>query len=169
MTQETDVKASKWIKPVLIVSLCLNLLVIAAVGSFLFAGNHKALRFSDAAPSGQRAMGPRGGDAISLILRSLDRKERRDLGKTIRGALNGVGKSDTMQDRQDLADILRADPFDADAFKAKLQSIQSTRNTRSQLVQDQVVELLSDMTVAQRTAFVERLVRNGKGRGQSKN
>ena len=73
------------LKICLVVSLAVNLLVLGAVGGFFGSGRHKDVRLDGFSTRQEvRQRGPM--TSLGRLVRAMERKDRRDLGRMIRTA-----------------------------------------------------------------------------------
>ncbi|PWJ21238.1 Uncharacterized membrane protein [Jannaschia seohaensis] len=138
-----------WTKPALAVSLAINLLVAGAVGGALLTDR------------GPGRGGPTGGPPE---LRSFERglePERRDaLRARLREdpALRG-GRARLRATRGELVSVLRAEPFDADAFRAALSAQRAVQTELVTRALEAMVLTAQEMAPNERAALADVLAR----------
>ena len=82
--------SQKTLKILLVISFAANLLVAGAVGGFFGSGRHKDLRLDYTGKTQEaRPRGPSSG--LGPLLRAMDRKDRRELGRLIQVAQGKSG------------------------------------------------------------------------------
>ncbi|UWQ21160.1 periplasmic heavy metal sensor [Jannaschia sp. W003] len=137
----------KW---VLAISLALNLLVASAlVGAWLAPGR--------GGPDGPR--GSRGGPPeIGALARGLDAEAREALRDALRGD-GPVGEARGRIARGELAVLaaLRAEPFDAAAFRAALDARQSLQGALATRGFERLAEVVAVMDPERRAAYADRV------------
>jgi uncharacterized membrane protein len=155
-------KSGRWIKWALFVSLALNLAVVGVV-----VGVGASHRSAEKRPEPSRiarslGLGPYG-DALTKgqmsDLRPLVAKRLPDIRKSRRSLRNGV--SQTVQ-------LLRADPFDADAFEAIMNAQGAAAFKLQETGRSILVERVKSMSPEDRAIFADRLenaTKRGGGRG----
>lgn len=142
---DKQAKNGRAVRIVLVVSLALNLAVAGlVVGSFA---------------SGRMGDGPpRSFDlGIGSMARALAPEDRRQIGAALRRA-RPMGDFNPRGQIELMIAALRAEPFDADALRAVMGD-QALRASQVQsAAQAVVIDHISTMTVADRTAYADRLV-----------
>jgi uncharacterized membrane protein len=133
------------VKALLIVSLALNLLVVGLVaGAWL----------RDGRPGGRDrdpGFGP-FGEALSDT-------DRRELRRAFMARMPEMRENRTAlkADMQGVLDALRADPFDAAALSSAMDAALSRMAGRIEVGQELLVDRITAMDAAERTAFADRL------------
>ena len=152
-------KSRKWIGPLLIVSLGLNMLVIgAAAGLYVkWPRGHFAL--------GNQFFGAAGLGVISGALgdghKKLIRDELKERGQSVRQLRQEAGASAAV-----LVSILRADPFEPAGLEAHFQE---QRNHALQMLEEGhglIVPRILSMTPDERHEFADRIERRLERRGK---
>jgi uncharacterized membrane protein len=139
-------KMKLWLRLVLFGSLALNLLVVG-----LFAGSlmHR----------GKPHKGPRM-DAVTPYARALEQEQRREMSQQLRRSYLKQSKAqrgEIVAGYERALAILRADRFDASQMQQVLEQQQAASHARRAQGQGIMLQVLSDMTPAQRLAFADRL------------
>ncbi len=144
----TQGSSPRWMRWILVVSLALNLLIAGVVGGWVLKGgkqdHHHAARFDQLA-------GP--------LTRALSKEDRRAIGREMRQALRDSGTDREAQKAslQNLITALRSDPFDRDTVARHLATQRAMMGERVELGQTLLVDRLSQMDVAARAGFADRL------------
>lgn len=153
---ENTSKTGRWQRILLVGSLALNLVIVGIVAGSLLSGGSKnsQTRIDLTVGPLTRAMNTEDRDEVRAVLR--------DSGVFRPGDREGI-----RMDMQALVDVLKADDFDADAFRDTL----IRQRARLQAGQDRVLEAVArqieGMTPDARAAFADRLeqqVRRGPPR-----
>ncbi|MGV6840401.1 MAG: periplasmic heavy metal sensor [Planktomarina sp.] len=144
--------SSKLLGWLLAVSLAVNVAVIGAVGSFIFAGPHGDMQQSDGRPLDRTDGGKGGPPVLGPIFKALPPKERRALMRQLRKINAGMRLSpDDLQARQEaLHRALTAETFDAAAFAQALDTIRVQQDARAQKSFEVLTDYLSGLTLDQR-------------------
>ena len=143
----TSPKRPIWLRITLFLSLALNLLIAGLVGGFfLFSG-----------PSERAARGPR--DLGSLYTRALDQEDRRALRRDFARGLASQGRERgaIVMDVQAALEVLRATPFDVDAFGQALANQSSRRSQREEIGRQALSNRIAEMSDAERAAYADRV------------
>ncbi len=153
------------LKIILFVSLALNLLVLGAIGSFIVAGYGKG-KFNQtelSEKSGRRGPAMRQAPPVLLwpMLQALNHDERRSFGRDIRKNLNeaGLGRAKGQELELALKESLQTEPFDLQAVRAALSNLQKHGQARSDIVLEQMLTNLSQMSPQQRKEIADRMQR----------
>lgn len=145
---------SKWVKPVLAVSLALNLLVAGAVGGAVWRhGSEHDARGGAHSRAGE-ARSERGGSFI--MLRALERDDRRAI---LRSLKSGSG-ADTFSPRahmQTMLEVLRAEPLEPAKMDALIATQQAAGLRRQEALALAWRDTVVGMTQAERVAYADRL------------
>lgn len=146
-----------WMRVVLLVSLALNLAVVGVVAGLLAGGR----------PDGVAA--PRGA-ATGLYLRALPEEHREAMREGLRreGGQFRIDRAALRAETAATLAALRAEPFDAVAFAARIAQQRQTLADRVSAGDRLLVERLAAMTPEERRAYADRLEetlgRFGRGR-----
>ena len=133
-----------WIRLLLGASLALNLLVVGlAIGA--------ALRFGG--PEGARRPPPVLG---ATLYRELPRKDRRAIRETMRETPYDRGP-DRKTTARDVAQLVRATPFDATALQTLFEEQAIRRSDWQSLANTALVQQLGRMSAADRAAYADRI------------
>lgn len=140
-------RPARWMRPALVVSLALNLLILGAIGG--------ALLLHGPGPGHHR----HGGFAGGPITRALSDEDRRAIGRQMRrayaeGTLPGRGGR---ADFDALLAAIRAQPFDRDALARAMAARRAAMQAHLDLGQRLLLDRLSDMSDAERADFAARL------------
>ena len=153
MTEQPDTstapqtRASRWMRITLVISLALNLLIIAAIVGAAATGGGKWR----GAGHGDRLGGP--------LTRAFSEEDQRVLKRQMAMAFiadrdaRGAHR-DTMKE---LANALRKTPFDAKAVTAQMSKIRDQLGQRFDMAQTILSEHISKMTDADRAILADRL------------
>jgi uncharacterized membrane protein len=143
----SSTKTPLWVRITLFVSIALNLLVAGAVAGFVFFGG----------PDGRADRERR--DVGSLYTRALDPEDRRALRRDFVTGLSAQGreKDTIVSDMQSALDILRATPFDPDAFASALADQSNRRAGREELGRTALAARIASMSAADRAAYADRV------------
>lgn len=146
-TENTAKPMRRWVKFLLAASLAMNLLVIGAVGSAIFAFK------TGSGPFGAHKMGS------SPFSFALSRQDRKRIGREIRQQMQSQHK-DLPKPGQiylELQRAMTAEVYDKDAVHALITAHQDTGMKQQAIAQRLFLERLDNMTVAQRQKFAKRL------------
>ncbi|OWU71310.1 hypothetical protein ATO2_03445 [Roseovarius sp. 22II1-1F6A] len=190
---EAGRRAPRWMQVLLVVSLAVNLAVLGVVGGTMFShhsrgpdggremahmggpgdaargdgGEHRAgrdpARVADVARADRMLnIGPYGT--------ALEVPDRLALAETFRtrAGSSKQGFREMRESFEATLTLLRADPFDPDALRARMQEQNDFIARRQTLSRDLLVTRLSEMTPAERSAFADRLettLRRGPANG----
>ena len=157
MTETVPEKSKgRWLKPVLFVSLALNLLV-----GGMFVGR-------ELSPDGPRSRPDSEGSARGVIgepfIRALPDKDRRALVEDIvkdRSRIRESRESLRQQFEAFLA-ALRADPYDSEEVTRLLLKQRQVAVGRQEIGESLLLKRLSDMTHSERAAYADRLEKSLK-------
>lgn len=148
---ETPKKTRRWIMPLLLVSLALNLLVIGiVVGWMASLGGGKRAEF-----------GPARGLLGEPFLRALPMSERRALLRDIARESPRLRESrETLRARfEAFLAALRAEPYDSASVAALLKDQRAAALRRQDIGEQFLLERLQSMTPQQRVAYADALER----------
>lgn len=155
MTEPTETSGnsrSKWIRPVLFVSLAINLLVVGAVaGIFLRHDPSARERGAYSKPLRDLGYGPFGS--------AFSKSDRYEIGRAML-ARDGDLKTNRDEVRQQflgLLGLLRATPYDADAVQEIVESQRSKLNERQIIGQQVFLDRINAMSDKERASFARRL------------
>lgn len=142
-------RTARWMRIALAVSLALNLLVLGAVGG--------AMTMRGKWQGHERGAGFSGGP----LTHALVPEDRREIGRQMRAAYDTgqLPRSDRAAALDGLVAHLRAVPFDPQAVADDLAARQTGMEAHFQLAQRLLLERLTRMTDAERTAFADRLLK----------
>lgn len=145
-------------KVIFVLSLALNVAIVGVVIGTTW-------RFQDKPPRPTL----RVPESSSIYLRALDNSHRRELGRKLRrsdGTLKNVRAEITQGFEQAIA-VLRAEPFDSDAFEQVMQAHSTRAEMRMQEARSILLNHLIALSAAERAAYADRLeqaLRGGKQR-----
>lgn len=157
MADDTQKPAGRWMRPLLVVSLALNLAVAGLViGGAL--SDHKG---------GERG-GGRGGDRPEAALRglgpmpfiaALSEADRQALMAAVTTRAGEIAPTrETMRRHfEEMLGVLRAEPFDAAAMAGVLAELRQAGASRLEIGEALMVERFNQMTPAERAAYADRL------------
>lgn len=138
-------RPARWMRPALVVSLALNLLILGAIGGALLLRGH----------------GPghdwHGGFAGGPITRALSDEDRRAIGRQMRRAYAEGTLPGREADFDALLAAIRAQPFDRDALARAMAARRAAMRAHLDLGQRLLLDRLSDMSDAERADFAARL------------
>lgn len=139
------------IKIALAVSLALNLLIVGlVVGTILSVGNWRS--DPDRSPA-LRALG------LGPFALALERDDRVALRDRLRGADLGQGQRAIGGSMRDVQRALRSDPFDRELAAAGLSRSRDAAETLQAQGHGALLDMLADMSAADRAALADRLNR----------
>jgi hypothetical protein len=150
----------KMLKISLVISLAANLLVLGAIGGFFASGHHKDVKLERAGyHHGSRPRGPNLG--FAPIIRAMDRKDRRALGRMIKKihAENSLSSPDAFNGK--LADLIGTTPFEPLALLDLLEQAGTQAEKRQTITRQVLVEQLAGMSAQERLARANTL-KNGR-------
>lgn len=147
MTETSTPKTPRWMRVTLFVSVAMNLLVVGAVAGFLVTGG------PDKRSDRSRA------DFGTVFMRALGDEDRRALRRDFEAGLQRQGRERGafLAELQATLDILRATPFDRDAFLTSVAEQSRARAAREDLGRDVLVNRIAAMTDAERAAYADRI------------
>ena len=156
--------SQKTLKILLVISFAANLLVAGAVGGFFGSGRHKDLRLDYTGKTQEaRPRGPSSG--LGPLLRAMDRKDRRELGRLIQvaQAKNGGMSRDAREAMNtQLVQAVGAIPFDDVAVLAVMEAGWFEISRRSEVARKVWVEKVATMSPEARAELAESLLRGRK-------
>ncbi|MEM7242901.1 MAG: periplasmic heavy metal sensor [Pseudomonadota bacterium] len=154
----SETKKWNWMRIALVISLCVNILVLSAIGTALIGKK----RFEDAG-------GPRFGQ-IDAMLRALPDDKRKELRRSFREQmLNNRPRREEMRAlRQDVNEALTADPYAAADLTEALAAQRAFREMQSARAEAIWVEIYSSLTPEERATFAEKLKEHMKRKGHKK-
>ncbi len=125
----------------LIISICVNLLLVGWIGGGIWRFKHRSDRIQVPA------------NEVSAILRAMPNENRRDL----LGEMRREPRGSVHPDMQALADLIDAEPFDSDAVRqffdrSRLRNVERVKNA-----QDAMLNALENMSPAQRDIMAQKL------------
>lgn len=145
-------------KVIFVLSLALNVAIVGVVIGTTW-------RFQDKPPRPT----VRVPESSSIYLRALDNTHRRELGRKLRRA-DGTLKETRAEIAQGFGQaiaVLRADPFDSDAFAKVMQGHSNRAEMRMKEARSILLNHLIALSAAERAAYADRLeqaLRGGKQR-----
>ncbi|KUF12170.1 periplasmic heavy metal sensor [Pseudoponticoccus marisrubri] len=138
-----------WLRIVLFASLALNLAVAGLVAGMLLSGGPRP-------PDGRH----KPGDAIFPYTRAFDEAQGRALRDNLRQAFredwDGV-RRDLLDDYRAALEVLRAEPFDAQAMQALVEAQVARAEARRLRGQEVFLAMLEGMSPEDRRAYADRL------------
>lgn len=141
----------RWVKPLLVVSLAINLAVAALVVGAVIRGG----------PPMRGAMHQDGGRdlGIGLMVDSLSRADRAALRRAFVASDPGLGnwRERARQEFAVLLAALRAEPFDPEALRAVMQEQSARMRTRLENGREILIDRIAAMTPAERAEFAARI------------
>ncbi|MGY3439321.1 MULTISPECIES: periplasmic heavy metal sensor [unclassified Marinovum] len=143
-------RMSLGLRVVFFLSLAVNLGIAGVVAGFVWNG-------------GPREGMPRNArDAVAPYTQALRREDRQDIGRKLFRDMRAEGSRDEMRARvraeyQEALGLLRAEPFDVDAFSAVLQRQNERAAARQARGQAALVAHVAAMSVDDRAAFADRV------------
>lgn len=160
-TERASGRGGRGLRIALLVSLALNLMVVGVVAGGIASG-----RIGGDKPA-------RVGLDLGPLARMLEPEDRRAIGRSIRetATLRPLSPRQRRADLAEIADLLRADPFDAAAME---EAMTRQRRAASQVItaaQSALLDRLDGMPLEQRQAYADRLdaeisqIRGGGPRG----
>ena len=154
----------RMLKICLVVSLAVNLLVLGAVGGFFGSGRHKDVRLDGFSTRQEvRQRGPM--TSLGRLVRAMERKDRRDLGRMIRTAQGRDGHMDgdsRAQVTAVLADLLSSVPFEPTAVLSVLQDEAVMVEERRLIARQALLNKLASMTPAAREQLAQAILKGRK-------
>jgi uncharacterized membrane protein len=147
MAENAKPKAPLWMCVTLFVSVALNLLVVGAVAGFFVTGGPD--KRSDRTRT----------DYGAFFMRALSDEDRRALRRDFEAGLQRQGRDRGafVTELQTTLEILRATPFDRDAFITSVADQSRGRAEREELGKEVLVNRIVAMTDAERAAYADRL------------
>lgn len=145
---QAKTKRFSWTRVLLILSLCLNMLVIGAMAAF-FSSNPGAREIGRRPPP----------DGPFLYIRAFSKEDRRALGRDfLRNSKKAPkDRQQWLTDYQDAIDVIQQEPFDPVALSAVLNRQQDRSKSLRERGRDTMVDYLSNKTPEERAAYAERL------------
>ena len=152
----------RMLKICLVVSLAVNLLVLGAVGGFFGSGRHKDVRLDGfSTRQEERQRGPM--TSLGPLVRAMERKDRRDLGRMIQKAQGRDRRMDRdAQATAVLADVLSTVPFDPAAVLALLQDEAMMMEERRLIARQALLDKLASMTPKAREQLAQAILKGRK-------
>ena len=145
-TSQTSTRSPLWLRGLLFVSLCLNLLVAGSVIGHLFADGPERK-----VPRVDRMGGP--------MTFALTPEDRHEIGKSLRAEYRAgrPSRREVLADYQSVITALRADPFDPAAVQASFDSQLEASTERIAIGQQILMDRLTAMSPEDRHRFADRL------------
>ncbi len=150
MTQDSKSKRSRWVMPLLFVSLAGNLLVAGIVaGTMLTSSGERPDRSS-------REVGALVGPHF---FRALEPKDRRALIRDVAGQRDRMreNRRELRQRVESLLILLRAENMDVSAVQALLEEQRASVASRHTFGEEVLLKRLTEMTFEERSNFADRL------------
>ncbi|EPX85440.1 periplasmic heavy metal sensor [Salipiger mucosus] len=143
---DTSRRAPLWMRLLLLGSLAVNLAVLGVVAGFAFFG-------PDHPPP------PRGRDFVTPYARALTEDQRHALGARMRETVqrDRSERGGFLDAYREGVDLLRQEPFDAEAFAAMLDRQSQSAERRQRTGQRVLVETLEAMPAEARAAYADRM------------
>ncbi|WP_417523204.1 periplasmic heavy metal sensor [Marinovum sp.] len=143
-------RISPGLRIVLFLSLAMNLAIVGVVAGFLWNGG----------PGKPPPRSPR--DAVAPYTQALTRADRQAIGKQLFAEMRKEGPRSELRARAraeyaEALAVLRAEPFDAEAFAAVLERQNARAAARQQRGQDVLVSYVAGMSAEERAAFADRV------------
>lgn len=147
MGDRSKPKAPLWMRVSLLVSLAVNVLILAAVIGFVFFGG------SDRHADRNRS------DFASLYTRALSDADRRALRRDFVSGLERQGRDRGafLGDMRATLDVLRATPFDPQAFVAAMAEQSERRARREEMGRQALANRIAAMSEEDRRAYADRI------------
>ena len=151
MTETPAPRRRRWLVPLLVVSLALNLLVAGAILGRSFSP--EAHRGKD------RVAGPLRSVVGEPFVRALSREDRQALLADIRREGPRIRKNrESLRDQVEaFLAALRSDPFEPDVVRRLLEDQRSVAQSRQELGEVLLLNRLSAMSDDERAAYADRL------------
>ena len=154
----------RMLKICLVVSLAANLLVLGAVGGFFGSGRHKDVRLDSVSTRHEtRSRGPM--TSLGPLVRAMERKDRRDLGRMIqkaKGRDRHMDRELRAQVTAALADLLSSEPFERAAVWAVLDDAATMIDERQVIAREALLDKLASMTPTAREQLAQALLQGRK-------
>lgn len=140
----------RWVKPLLFVSLAVNLLIVGIVVGWSFSDGRK-----------DRPQGPIRGVLGEPFVRALPDTARQAIRRDIENERGRISESrDVLRQRfQAFLEALRNEPFQPDNVTRLLQEQRQVGILRQEFGEELLLRRLSEMTPAERSAYADRLER----------
>ena len=156
--------SQRTLKTLLMISFAVNVLVAGAVGGFFGSGRHKDLRLDHVSKAQEvRPRAPSLG--LGPLLRAMDRKDRRELGRLFQDAQakNGGMSRDAREAMiTQLVQAVGAIPFDDVAVLAVMEAGWFEISRRSEVARKVWVEKVATMSPEARAELAESLLKGRK-------
>ncbi len=138
----------RWVRPLLIASLALNLAVIGAVAGFALIGGH----------GGRDGRAPGGPEGMPYF-RALGDAERKEMRAALRRDFreHRGSRGQVTEDYRAALDALRAEPFERAALLAVLERQGARGRARFLAGQRVMVDFVAEMTPEDRASYADRL------------
>lgn len=149
---------SKTIKIVLIASLAMNLLVVAAVGTAVIRSDRPDFQHQPRTGGETRRFGRSGPPEIGALARGLDREGRAALRDRLRADTTlRTGREQMAEKRADVLSALRAEPYDPDALTEALSGQRALQTELAERGFAAIAEVVEGLSYAERIAFADRV------------
>ncbi|MEM9972474.1 MAG: periplasmic heavy metal sensor [Pseudomonadota bacterium] len=151
MSEETSPPRRRWLMPVFLLSLAVNLMIVGIVAGWVLT------RGSDGRPD--RQMREVSNIVGREFFRALEPEERRALVADVASQRDRVRENRSeLRDRiERLLVLIVADPFDTDAVRDLLEEQRASVARRHEFGEELLLSRLAAMTPEQRQAFAENL------------
>ena len=146
-------RKNRWLRPLLIVSLAINLLVVGIFAGWTFSGGKPP--GDRIPPSARSVMG-------EPFLRALPPEQRKILLSEIveRSPNLRQNRAELRQHFEELLAALRAEPFDANEVSRLLEAQRGAALSRQDVGERLLLERLGSMSVEERDAYANRLAKS---------
>ena len=149
--REPSAPRRRWLVPLLVASLALNLLVAGAILGRSFS--------PEAQRSKDRVAGPVRSVVGEPFVRALSREDRKALGDDIRREAPRIRENrESLRDRVEaFLTALRSDPFEPEVVRQLMVDQRSVAQGRQELGEVLLLNRLSAMSAEERAAYADRL------------
>ena len=151
--------SQKTLKILLVFSLATNLFVVAVIGGFFSSGRHTELRLDHTTSEGVKPIRATLAN-LKSILRALDKKDRRELGRLVKEAQTKTGGFDPDVQRTlivSLAKALVKTPFDPEEVLKIIETSFEETSRRLAVSRNIFVEMLATMDPEKRELLAKAL------------
>lgn len=155
MTQTSPKPKRQWLKPVLVISLACNLLIVGIVAGFVMSNRGDMDRRD-------RVDGPARSLVGIPFIRALEPEDRRRLNDRIErdGARLRENRAELRARFETLLTALTAEPFDPDAVQSIFREQRSIALNRQNIGEALLIEQLTQMSASEREDYAKRLARD---------
>jgi len=150
MAENTPSRPARWVKPLLVVSLAVNLIVAGLIGGAMLRGGPPEQMHPDRSVS---ALG------LRLYLRALPADQRRQIAKDARARRGEfkLGPKLIRAHMRALAAAVEAEPFDPETLRVVLSAQSASVAGNMAIGQDILIDRIAAMTEAERKEFAAAL------------